>query len=111
MNSEIKYTEHFKKEYKRLAKKYVSLKDDMLALIKTLRKKPTSGTSLGSNTYKIRLAVSSKGKGKSGGARIITYFVDKDNTVYLLSIYDKSEEAAITDSEIKNILKEVENNK
>jgi len=108
MDSEIRYTKHFKKEYKRLAKKYASLKNDMLALIERLKKKPASGTSLGDGTYKIRMAISSKGKGKSGGARIITYFVDKDNIVYLLSIYDKNEETNISDSEIKDILKEVE---
>ncbi|MCL1946883.1 MAG: type II toxin-antitoxin system RelE/ParE family toxin [Chitinivibrionia bacterium] len=55
------------------------------------------------------MAISSKRKGKSGGARIITYFVDKDNIVYLLSIYDKSEEANISDNEIKKILEEMEN--
>ena len=109
MNSEIRFTQHFKKEYKRLAKKYASLKNDMLSLIEVLKENPTSGTDLGGNVYKIRMAVSSKGRGKSGGARIITYFVIKDNTVYLLSIYDKSEEANISDNEIKKILKEIEN--
>jgi len=107
-DSEIRYTEHFKKEYKRLTKKHASLKTDMMVLVKILKKNPTSGTNLGSNTYKVRMAISSKSKGKSGGARVITYFVDKDKIVYLLSIYDKSEEANITDREIKNILKEVE---
>jgi len=109
MNSEIRFTEHFKKEYKRLAKKYVSLKHDMFLLVEELKKNPMSGTNLGNNTYKIRMAVSSKGKGKSGGARVITYFVNNDNIVYLLSIYDKSNEINISDNEIKKILKEIEN--
>jgi mRNA-degrading endonuclease RelE of RelBE toxin-antitoxin system len=108
MSSEIRFTEHFKKEYKKLAKKYVSLKDDVFSLVETLKENPTTGTNLGNNIYKIRMAISSKRKGKSGGARIITYFVDKDNIVYLLSIYDKSEEANISDNEIKKILEEME---
>jgi mRNA-degrading endonuclease RelE of RelBE toxin-antitoxin system len=109
MISNVRYTEHFKKKYKRLAKKYASLKKDVFLLVEELEKKPTIGTNLGNNVYKIRMAIASKGKGKSGGARIITYFVDKDNIVYLLSIYDKSEGVSISDGEIKKILKEVEN--
>lgn len=109
MSSKIEYTEHFSKEYKKLAKKYVSLKNDLLLLIETLKENPTNGTDLGSSVYKIRMAISSKGKGKSGGARIITYFVSKNNIVYLLSIYDKSEKVSISDNEIKKILKETEN--
>jgi len=108
MSSEIRFTEHFRKEYKKLAKKYVSLKDDVLSLVETLKENPATGVNLGNNIYKIRMAISSKRKGKSGGARIITYFVDKDNIVYLLSIYDKSEEANISDNEIKKILAEVD---
>jgi mRNA-degrading endonuclease RelE of RelBE toxin-antitoxin system len=108
MSSEIRFTEHFRKEYKKLAKKYVSLKDDVLSLVETLKEDPATGVNLGNNIYKIRMAISSKRKGKSGGARIITYFVDKDNIVYLLSIYDKSEETNISDNEIKKILAEVE---
>ena len=108
MSSEIRFTEHFRKEYKKLAKKYVSLKDDVLSLVETLKENPSTGVNLGNNIYKIRMAISSKRKGKSGGARIITYFVDKDNIVYLLSIYDKSEEADISDNEIKKILAEME---
>ncbi|MCL1946666.1 MAG: type II toxin-antitoxin system RelE/ParE family toxin [Chitinivibrionia bacterium] len=108
MSSEIRFTEHFKKEYKKLAKKYVSLKDDVFSLVEMLKENPTTGTNLGNNIYKIRMAISSKRKGKSGGARIITYFVDKDNIVYLLSIYDKSEEVNISDNEIKKILEEME---
>jgi hypothetical protein len=86
------------------------LKSDVLLLTDTLKKNPTTGTNLGNNVYKTRMAISSKGKGKSGGARVITYFVSKDNIVYLLSIYDKSEEANISDSEIKSILEEIEGN-
>lgn len=62
------------------------------------------GTPLGRNCYKIRLAVSSKGRGKSGGARIITNIVISEETVYLLSIYDKSEKENLTDKELLELL-------
>ncbi|WP_316806809.1 type II toxin-antitoxin system RelE/ParE family toxin [Pedobacter agri] len=62
---------------------------------------------IGKSCYKIRIAISSKGKGKSGGARIITHFIITDSTVYLLSIYDKSEKDNITNKELIELLSEV----
>jgi mRNA-degrading endonuclease RelE of RelBE toxin-antitoxin system len=97
----------FRKELKRLAKKYQSLKTDLAVLFESLEENPIQGTSLGKNCYKIRLSISSKGKGKSGGARIITYFVIADETVYLLSIYDKSVKENLTDKELNDLLEEV----
>ena len=94
----------FDREIKRLAKKYASLKDEYQTLIEELEENPEKGTPLGSNLYKIRLAIASKGKGKSGGARVITYLKTEQGNVYLLSIYDKSEKDTISDKEIKEIL-------
>ncbi len=62
------------------------------------------GISLGNNLYKVRLAITSKGKGKSGGARIITYLKTEEGNIYLLTIYDKSEKDTISNSEIQKIL-------
>jgi mRNA-degrading endonuclease RelE of RelBE toxin-antitoxin system len=62
----------FKSEAKRLGKKYYSLDDDLEQLVKSLLENPLQGVSLGNNLYKILLAIKSKGKGKSGGARVIT---------------------------------------
>ena len=94
----------FKRELKKLAKKYTSLKLEFTQLIETLEQEPKQGTSLGNNCYKIRIAISSKGKGKSGGARIITNFIVTDKTVYLLSIYDKSEKDSLTSKELSELL-------
>jgi transcriptional regulator with XRE-family HTH domain len=80
--------------------KYRSLKKDLEVLITKLEENPTTGTDLGKHCYKIRLAISSKGKGKSGGARIITCVHISAQNVYLLAIYDKSEMENITDKEI-----------
>lgn len=79
----------------------------MAKLILSLEENPRSGTPLGGELYKIRLAVKSKGKGKSGGARIITYYLSKDNEIFLLSIYDKSEQGAISDKRIDQLLHQV----
>ena len=65
-------TPNFDKEAKALLKKYPSLPDDLELLFESLQHNPVQGTSLGNDCYKIRLAIRSKGKGKSGGARVIT---------------------------------------
>jgi hypothetical protein len=66
--------------------------------------KPDSGISLGGGVFKIRLAIKSKNKGKSGGARIITSYLSKDNVLYLLTIYDKSDQESISDEVIDDLL-------
>lgn len=108
MNSDIIVTSNFRKKAKRLIKKYHSLKGELADLAKQLAKNPDSGTPLGSDCYKIRIAVKSKGKGKSGGARIITNYKIENNIVYLLSIYDKSELNTISDNDLKRLLRETE---
>ncbi|MBS1761158.1 MAG: type II toxin-antitoxin system RelE/ParE family toxin [Bacteroidetes bacterium] len=97
----------FDKQLKRLAKKYPSLKNDFAGLLESLEQKPEQGTNLGNNCYKIRIAIASKGKGKSGGARVITNFVIAEETVFLISIYDKSEKENLTDKELDELLKYV----
>lgn len=96
--------DRFKKEAKRLAKKYTSLKDDLLELSKTLSRNPQAGTPLGNNTYKVRVAIRSKGKGKSGGARVVTYLITEEKEIYLLLIYDKSEVENIDDKILKKLI-------
>ncbi len=98
----------FDRQLKRLAKKYLSLKFDLAALGKQLAENAAIGKSIGHSCYKIRISISSKGKGKSGDARIITHVHIVENTVYLLSIYDKSEKENISDKELIELLKELE---
>ena len=100
----IKTVPHFDREMKRLSKKYVSLKNEYKELIEELEKNPELGTHLGNGIYKIRIGIVSKGKGKSGGARVITFLKTEYETVYLLSIYDKGEKDTISDNEIREII-------
>lgn len=95
----------FDKQAKRLAKKYPSLKKDLEQLVAVLEESPFLGDALGNNFYKIRLALSSKGKGKSGGARLITFVKVTATTVFLTSIYDKGEQESISDRELARIFK------
>jgi hypothetical protein len=97
----------FERQFKRLVKKYPSLKTDLESLVSDLEKKPSIGTPLGKNCFKIRLLIASKNKGKSGGARVITYFVIKESSVYLMSIYDKSDKSSITNKELMELLSDL----
>jgi mRNA-degrading endonuclease RelE of RelBE toxin-antitoxin system len=97
-------SDKFKKEAKRLAKKYPSLKEELAELNNILTKNPETGTSLGNDTYKIRIAIKSKGKGKSGGGRVIIYVIKDNKEVYMLTIYDKSEFESVDDKTLKNII-------
>lgn len=98
---------HFRKRVKKLAKKYPSLKADLAGLIEQLQSDPKKGTPLGHHCYKIRMAIASRRKGKSGGSRVITYFQSPDSIIYLLTIYDKSKAVNITDSELLTLLRQI----
>jgi len=94
----------FRRQLKRLAKKYRSLKTEIAVLFEELAETPTLGFPIGNGVYKIRMSIASKGKGKSGGARVITYVQIVDTTVLLLSIYSKSKKDNVTDKEIQDLL-------
>jgi mRNA-degrading endonuclease RelE of RelBE toxin-antitoxin system len=105
MSYSVKTIPKFDKDLKRLVKKYPSLKSEFFDLIQDLKLEPDQGTPIGNNCYKIRLGIASKGKGKSGGARVISYFQIIESTVFLLSIFDKSEQENIPDKELADLLK------
>ena len=116
MNVEIRATRQSEKNAKPLIKKYHSLKGELQELQKNLQSDPRMGVRIKEDVYKIRLAVKSKGKGKSGGLRIITFIetviqklTNKTTIVYLLSIYDKSDTENISDSEIKDLISDIDN--
>lgn len=105
MNYNVLFIPPFEKQLKRLAKKYSSLKKEFAQLLESLEENPQQGTPVGNSCYKIRLAIVSKNKGKSGGARVITNVVVRESTVFLLSIYDKGEKESLSDKELKELLK------
>jgi hypothetical protein len=105
MSYNIKAIPKFERELKRLARKYPSLKNEYVGLVQSLKQHPEQGDPLGNNCYKFRLAITSKGKGKSGGARVIIYVQVSQSSVYLLTIFDKSEQENISDKELEDLLK------
>ena len=110
MNYEINYISSFAKELKRLGKKYRSMRQDYARLLEELHANPAAGVSLGRGVRKVRMAIASKNKGKSHGARVITftYSVDEERgTIVLLFLYDKEERDTITSAEIDTLLEQV----
>jgi hypothetical protein len=96
-------TNHFDKQAKRLAKRYVSIIADVEALRSSLSENPFQGDGLGNGLYKVRMAIKSKGKGKSGGARVITMVKVVEEIVILAAIYDKSDMDTISDKELSGL--------
>jgi len=102
----VKITPNFEKEVKKIAKKHKGIKSDLAKLIDDLENNPLMGTDLGQNLYKLRLAISGTNKGKSGGARIITYVVIVVETVFLAEIYLKSDHDTVDTSLVVQRLKD-----
>lgn len=112
MKVEINTLPEFDKRFKRLAKKYKSIADDLESLMDSLEKDPMYGTPLGfGGAHKIRMAILSKGAGKSGGARVISFTLTvkepDEYLVTLLTIYDKSEMENVADNYIKDLVSQV----
>ena len=108
MRYRIKSSESFDKEVKRLAKRYRSLIDDVRGLCVELLANPTLGTDLGGGLRKVSMRIASKGRGKSGGARVITYTVVMamdETTINLLYIYDKADRDSVSATEIEELLR------
>lgn len=97
----------FKRQLRRLSKKYPSILADIAVLGAQLQAHPTTGVPLGRDCYKIRLSISSKKAGKKGGARVLTCIKIEQDTLYFLRIFDKSEQSTITDTQLTDILKEL----
>ena len=104
----LDFTPTFRRELKRLVKKYPSLLKDIKNLGEQVLENPTLGTSLGRNTYKIRLSITGKSGGKSGGGRVITCLKIENDTIFFMSIFDKSEKSSLSDEELTELLKEIE---
>lgn len=110
----MKYSIHtlpnFDKKFKKLAKKYKSLGEDLKVLITELRQNPDTGADLGNGIHKVRMAIRDKGKGKSHGARVITYTAVisvEEGVITLLTIYDKADQDTITAREIDRLIQEL----
>jgi mRNA-degrading endonuclease RelE of RelBE toxin-antitoxin system len=109
MKNKVLRTSIFDNRYKRFSKKFHSLKTELEQLEKELTENPMIGEPLGNGLYKIRLANEDKNKGKSAGYRVVTYLVDENKSfdIYLIIIYDKSEESSIKKTVLLKLLKQL----
>ena len=110
MKNSVYTTPEFDKQFKKFKKKFRSLEKEMSDLIELLEKEPEQGTKIGDNLFKIRLACKSKGTGKSGGFRVITFNVEvevNDNETYLITLYDKSERENIPKNKLHELIKKL----
>jgi len=108
MKIEFRYTSEFLRESKILSKHYRSFKDDLKSFLEEYAQNPDIGDDLGDGIRKVRMKIASKGKGKSGGARVITftlYFDTSSSIVVLVYVYNKSERSSISKNDIIGILK------
>ncbi len=111
MSYEVVVTPEFKRQAKGLSKRHRSFKEDLKEFVDSLKSNPFQGDELKPNIRKIRMAISSKGKGKSGGARVITYtlvYSSDGGRIYLMNVYDKSDYSTVDVSIIEKIVKELE---
>ncbi|MEN0046887.1 MAG: hypothetical protein AAF806_07520 [Bacteroidota bacterium] len=110
MSCNLILTEEFERRAKKLSKKYRSLKNDLAVLFETLVENPYQGDQIKPDVFKVRMAIKSKGKGKSGGARVITYVettiieTEESTDLYLITIYDKSDATNVSDAYISQII-------
>lgn len=113
MTVTIGYLDEFKRGAKALRKKYPSFESDYEDFLKELEENPFGGESLGQHTYKHRMAIASKGKGKSGGSRVLTYNIQQQSEdevkITLMTIYDKGDISNVSDSYIRSLVQQIEN--
>ncbi|MBL0686356.1 MAG: type II toxin-antitoxin system RelE/ParE family toxin [Sulfurospirillum sp.] len=105
MNYSIVVLPTFAIKLKKLSKKYKKIKIDFQGLKEKLNDNPKSGIPLQYNCYKMRVSNSSIPAGKSGGFRVIYYFVNKDENIFLMTLFSKTQKENISDNELLELLK------
>ena len=104
----VKISEEFRSAYKRVKKRHKSLEADFERLLASLLEDPLQGVELEGGARKVRLAITSKGRGKSGGARVIIRVRFIADELQLLYIYDKADFENISDSYLRDVMKRME---
>ncbi len=110
MNYDFRPSPDFVKGVKALAKRYPSLKSDLMLLRQSLEKDPEQGVDLGGGLRKIRMNIKSKGRGKAGGARVITCNIiisKSDMVIALVYIYDKADASSVKNEAMRKIVEEM----
>ncbi|MBP3726688.1 MAG: type II toxin-antitoxin system RelE/ParE family toxin [Bacteroidaceae bacterium] len=98
----------FRAAFKRLKKRHKSLQQDFEKLLLSLLQNPLQGVELDGGVRKVRLAITSKGRGKSGGARVIIRVRIVSDELQLLYIYDKADYENVSDAFLRDVMKRME---
>ena len=109
-NITISVSDDFAKEAKRLAKKYPSFKQDYKDFLVSIKNNPLQGDEITKNIRKIRMAIKAKGRGKSGGARVITFNILTDienGQVVFLLLYDKEDASTVKVNVVKQLVRDM----
>ena len=110
MKYEFRPSPAFLKSVKALAKRYPSLKEDLAVLRRSLEENPLQGVDLGGGMRKVRMSIKSKGRGKAGGARVITFNIvisSHDTIIVFVYIYDKADAASVKNETMRGIIQEM----
>jgi len=108
---EVEYSAAFKRQLKRLARRYRHIKEDIKPVIDALIDGKTPGdqiTGTAYTLYKVRTKNSDSQRGKSGGYRII-YYLKTETHCILVTLYSKSDQGDIAPNDLNRILTEIEN--
>ena len=103
----VRMSEDFRAAYKRLKKRHRSLQQDFERLLASLLQNPMQGVELDGGVRKVRLAITSKGRGKSGGARVIVRVRIVADELQLLYIYDKADASSVKNEVMRGIVTEM----
>ena len=104
----VRMSEDFRTAYKRLKKRHRSLQQDFEKLLYSLLQNPMQGVELDDGVRKVRLAITSKGRGKSGGARVIIRVRIVADELQLLYIYDKADYDNVSDAFLRDVMNRME---
>lgn len=95
-------TDEFLKDAKR-----ADLSDDERdEIVEFISENPFAGVEMAGTGGARKVRFSAKGKGKSGGVRIITFYSGRDIPVFLLNVFAKGDKVNLTKAEC-NALKKV----
>ena len=109
---DVEYSEAFKRQLKRLSRRYRQIKNDIKPIVDALIDGETLGDQITGTTYtlyKVRAKNSDSQRGKSGGYRVIYYLKTKTKCI-LVTLYSKSDQGDIVSKELKHLLSEIEKN-
>jgi len=108
---QVEYSEAFKRQLKRLSRRYRQIKKDIKPIVDELIAGKTPGDQIigtGYTLYKVRAKNSDSQRGKSGGYRVI-YYLKTDTHCTLVTLYSKSDQGDIDVNELSRLLTEIDN--